>query len=108
MGVRTAYDGETIEIGYVINNGTGHTARVTLGASLKFHRVYSWLAGQINDPFHDVVAVVPPGISNHVRYFTLPSRLKPGTYDVAWGLRNASTGKPLALVAADDALRVYR
>jgi len=108
VGSRVARDGETIEIGYVIDNGTGRTQRITLGASLKSHRVYSWLSGQINDPVHDVVAIVPPGISDHARYFTLPLSLRPGIYDVAWGLRSAVSGKPLALVAAPAALHVYK
>ena len=54
----------------------------------------------ISDPSHDVVAVVPPGISQHVRYFTLSPGLRAGAYDIAWGLRNPSTGSRVALVAA--------
>lgn len=108
VGSSTAQPGQTVSIGYVIDNGTGHTARITLGASIKSSHVISWLSGQINDPYHDVVAIVPPGVSTHVRYFTLPSRLHAGTYDVAWGLRNALSGSREALVAAPDALRVSR
>lgn len=108
VGDSTAQPGQTVSIGYVINNGTGRTARITLGASIKSSHVISWLSGQINDPYHDVVAIVPPGVSTHVRYFTLPSRLRAGTYDVAWGLRNALSGGRDALVAAPDALRVRR
>lgn len=106
VGDSTAQPGQTVSIGYVIDNGTGHTVRITLGASIKSSHVISWLSGQINDPYHDVVAVVPPGVSTHIRYFTLPERLHAGTYDVAWGLRNALSGGREALVAAPDALRV--
>ncbi len=108
VGSSTAQPGQTVSIGYVIDNGTGSTARITLGASIKSSHVISWLSGQINDPYHDVVAIVPPGVSTHIRYFTLPRRLHAGAYDVAWGLRNALSGGREALVAAPDALRVSR
>lgn len=108
VGNSTAQPGQTVSIGYVIDNGTGHTARITLGASIKSSHVISWLSGQINDPYHDVVAIVPPGVSTHIRYFTLPSRLHAGTYDVAWGLRNAVSGGREALIAAPAALHVSR
>jgi len=98
--------GNTIAMGYVIDNETGRTMRVMLGASLKSSRAGSWLAQSLSDPAHDVVAIVPPGISTHTRYFTLPAGLHPGSYDVAWGLRNASTGMRAGLVAAPRALQV--
>ncbi len=107
VGSSTAQPGQTVSIGYVINNGTGHTVRVTLGASIKSSRSVSWLSGQINDPYHDVVATVPPGISTHIRYFTVPARLRAGSYDVAWGLSNALTGSRESLVAAVGALRIH-
>jgi hypothetical protein len=78
-----------------------------LGASIKPSSVATW-GRSISDPFHDVVAVVPPGVTTHVRYFTLAHGLHPGQYDVAWGLRNAATGSPVALVAAPVSLRVTR
>ncbi|MGH2448905.1 MAG: hypothetical protein ACRDFS_09945 [Chloroflexota bacterium] len=102
----SARRGQTIEVGYVINNGTGRTARIELGASLKSDRVLNWARGEIDDPVHDVVAIVRPGVTQHERFFTLPSRLHPGRYDVAWGLRNASDGARVALVEAPSALKV--
>jgi hypothetical protein len=99
--------GTTIAVGYTIDNGTGTTERVMLGASIKPTSVRTW-GRSISDPFHDVVAVVPPGVTTHVRYFTLSSGLRPGAYDVAWGLRNAATGTPVALVSAPVSLRVTR
>jgi hypothetical protein len=99
--------GTTIGVGYVIENGTGSTQHVLLGASIKPGRVLSWLSS-ISDPSHDVVATVPPGVSTHIRYFTLSSRLRPGAYDVAWGLRDAATGRRDAIVAAPSALEVRR
>ena len=103
-----ARDGRTIALGYVIDNGTGQTMRIMLGASLKSSRTLSWAAQSVNDPYHDVVAVVPPGVSTHIRYFTLPSGVRPGHYDVAWGLRNAASGIREGLVAAPSALQIVR
>jgi hypothetical protein len=108
VGSQVARGGQTVSIGYVIDNETGHTARVLLGASIKGSRVLGWSEGSLSDPYHDVVAVVPPGISTHVRYFTLPPSLQPGVYDVAWGLRSTRTGLRDALVSAYAALRVTR
>lgn len=106
VGTLHARPGETIVVGYVIDNITRRTTRIMLGASLKSTRSVSWASGAINDPYHDVVALVPPGVSLHTRYFTLPRGLAPGTYDVAWGLRNAVSGTRDALVTAPAMLRV--
>lgn len=108
IATQQARTGQTIEIGYVIDNETGRAAHVLLGASLKSTRALSWASASIDDPPHDVVAVVPPGISTHVRFFTLPSDIHRGAYDVAWGLRDTTTGERDALVTAADALRVAR
>lgn len=97
--------GQTIEIGYVISNTTGHAEHLLLGASIKSARVASWVQS-LADPSHDVVATVAPGLTTHIRYFTLPERIRPGEYDVAWGLRNAATGSRAALVFAPSVLRV--
>lgn len=99
--------GTTIAVGYTIDNGTGATERVLLGASIKPSSVATW-GRSVSDPYHDVVAIVPPGITTHVRYFTLARGLRPGAYDVAWGLRGADTGTPVALVTARDSLRITR
>jgi hypothetical protein len=106
VGTLQARSGQTIAIGYVIDNETGRTARTMLGASLKSAHSLSWASSALSDPGHDVVAVVPPGVSTHVRYFTLPPGLRPGVYDVAWGLRDSLTGRRDALVASSGALRV--
>lgn len=106
VGTAQARRGQTVSVGYVINNGTGSTTRVMLGASIKAARVVSWVSGTVSDPAHDVVAVVPPGITTHVRYFTLPHRVRPGVYDVAWGLRDAASGARDALVMAPSVLQV--
>jgi hypothetical protein len=107
VGTPDARHGQTISVGYVIDNETGRTAQLMLGASIKSDRILSW-GESLSDPAHDVVAVVPPGVSTHVRYFTLPSGLKPGSYAVAWGLRDALSGERTALVAAPSALQVTR
>lgn len=99
--------GTTLAVGYTIDNGTGRTQRVLLGASIKPSVVATW-GRSVSDPFHDVVATVPPGVSTHVRYFTLARGLRLGQYDVAWGLRSAATGAPVALVTAPGSLRVTR
>lgn len=100
-----AHRGSTIGVGYVIDNETGRTDAIMLGASVKSTSTLSWLAA-INDTSHDVIATVPPGVSTHSRFFTLPTRLRPGLYDVAWGLRDAGTGASDAVVSADGVLRV--
>jgi hypothetical protein len=99
--------GQVIAIGYVIRNDTHTTERVMLGASLKARWAASW-TDAINDPNHDVVALVPPGATVHVRYFALPPGLRPGKYDVAWGLRDATTGQRLGLAFAPSVVTVTR
>jgi hypothetical protein len=107
VGAQMARRGRTVAIGYVIDNTTGRTEHLLLGASVKPSTASTW-AQSIDDTYHDVVAVVPPGTTTHVRYFTLSTRLRPGAYDVAWGLRNAATGERVALVAAAGALTITR
>lgn len=99
--------GQTVGVRYVIVNNSGRTVDVLLGASLKSSRIAGWGAA-INDPSHDIVAAVPPGTSSHLRYFTVPSTLRPGTYDAAWGLKDSNTGAPEALVTSAAAVRVAR
>jgi hypothetical protein len=106
VGSTTTHPGNTIVVGYEIDNETGATAHLELGASVKASSQLSWATDSISDPRHDVVAVVPPGVSRHVRYFTLSPSVRAGSYDIAWGLRNPSTGSRVALVAAQSALRV--
>ena len=108
VGSSVTRPGTTIAVGYVIDNQTGATARIELGASVKASNQLNWATESISDPGHDVVAVIPPGISRHVRYFTLRPGLRAGSYDIAWGLRNPSTGSRVALVAAPSALRVQK
>lgn len=105
VGSTTARAGATIAIGYVIDNETGQTQQLALGVSLKPSQDLSWLGTAIADPSHDVVAVVPPGISTHVRYFTLPAGAAAGRYDVAWGLKDTA-GNRLAVISAPAALLV--
>lgn len=102
-----AAPGQTIGVAYVIQNQTGRTTQVSLGASIKSTRTLSWGAS-LSDPAHDVVAILPPGTSTHVRYFHLPRALRPGAYDVAWGLRNADSGSRIALAEASTALKIAR
>ena len=78
-----------------------------LGSSIKPSHVLSWLTS-ISDPAHDVVATVPPGTTTHTRYFTLARGLHSGTYDVAWGLRDTTTGQSVAVVSAFSSLHVTR
>ncbi|HLJ65726.1 MAG TPA: hypothetical protein VKX16_00020 [Chloroflexota bacterium] len=106
VGTPAARPGQTIEVGYVIDNGTGRTMHEVLGVSLKSSRALSWATSAVSDPGHDVVATVLPGTSTHIRFFTLPPGLRPGWYDVAWGLRSPITGARVGLVFAPTALRV--
>lgn len=108
VGSTTARRGQTVSVGYVIDNETGQTARLLLGASIKADTVLSWAGSSLSDPSHDVVAIVPPGVSTHIRYFSLPTHIRPGAYDIAWGLRDVSSGQRDALVAAPGALQILR
>jgi hypothetical protein len=105
--VRTRRGG-TNSVSYVIDNATGRTARVMLGATIKATRDLSWISAGISDPADDLIAVVAPGVSAHLRYFTVAAPARPGTYDVAWGLRNAVSGRRVALVFAPAALQITR
>lgn len=108
LGSVLASPGTTIAVSYTVNNGTGRTERLLLGASLKSTRSPSWATQSFSDPSHDAIAVVPPGVSFHSRFFTLPVGLRPGYYDAAWGLRDSVTGQRVGLVTAPAVLRVSR
>jgi hypothetical protein len=108
IGSTVARRGSIMSFGYVIDNGTGRTARIMLGASIKPSRALSWATATISDPSRDVVAIVPPGATAHARFFALPGSLRPGTYDVAWGLRDADTGVRQAVVFSPAVLQVTR
>jgi hypothetical protein len=102
----SARPGQTLTVHYVIENSTGVTLRLWLGASIKPVRIARWSAEAISDPEHDVVATVPVGLTTHMRYFTLSPQLSPGIYDVAWGLRDGRTGERVTLATATGVLRV--
>ena len=106
VGTPRVRRGRTVSVGYVIDNETGVTVRLMLGASIKGAHDGSWASDAISDPAHDVVATVAPGTTTHVRFFAIWPNLRPGAYDVAWGLQDAQTGRRVALVMAGDALQV--
>jgi hypothetical protein len=106
LGQTSAHPGDTLSVGYAISNGTGQQAQLTLGISMKPSSAPSWTSG-FADPSHDVTAIVAVGNSTHKRYFTLPTSLAPGSYDVAWGLRDAS-GAQVAVVSTTEALQVVK
>jgi hypothetical protein len=106
VGQKTAHAGDTISIGYVIDNGTGSAMNVSLGVSIKSSTALGW-GDSIADPAHDVTAAVDPGTSTHTRYFTLPADLAPGSYDVAWGIRD-DVGNQLAVVSTTGALTIVK
>jgi hypothetical protein len=108
IGTTVAHPGGIMSVGYVINNGTGRTERLMLGASIKPSRALSWASATISDPSRDVVATVLPGASIHSRFFAIPTNLRPGTYDVAWGLRDADTGARQAVVFSPGVLQITR
>jgi hypothetical protein len=105
VGVSHVRRGQLISFDYVIQNPTNDVAELLLGASIKPKDGKSW-ALAISDPPHDVVANVLPGTTTHLRYFRVPGTLQPGIYDVAWGLRDTTTGRRVALVVARNTLRV--
>lgn len=108
IGTTVARRGSIISVGYVIANGTGRTEGLSLGASIKPSRALDWATAAISDPRRDVVATVPPGTTIHARYFAIPATLRPGLYDVAWGLRNAAAGSRVAVVFSPGVLRITR
>lgn len=107
VGVRQARPGTTVSVAYVIDNRTGITVRLQLGVSIKPAWALDWATQSISDPAHDVTALVPPGTTLHLRYLTIPLRLRPGAYDVAWWLRSLS-GNRISLVTAPHVLRIIR
>ena len=93
VGERSVRPGQLLEVVYFIENTTGATQRVLLGASiLPTGLRHAWSTRGINDPRHDLVATVPPGVSLHVRFFEIPRSLSPGSYDVGWGLKTPAGG----------------
>ncbi|HZU14847.1 MAG TPA: hypothetical protein VFB58_18575 [Chloroflexota bacterium] len=106
INATSARRSQAISMGYVVNNGTGRAVRLLLGASIKATRTASWL-NSISDPVHDMSVLVRPGVSTYSRPFQLSASLRPGLYDVAWGLRSSS-GARLALVTAPASLTVRR
>jgi hypothetical protein len=98
--------GETLSLHYVVDNGSGTTQRAVLGASIKGMGTGSWTTSAISDPPHDVVAILPPGTSVHLRYFRVPLDIAPGRYDVAWGLLSPLTRQRIALVTTNGGLTV--
>jgi hypothetical protein len=98
--------GETISVSYAIDNASGHEMSLALGVSMKASSSPSWIAA-FADPAHDVTAAVAPGSSTHERFFTLPPGLAPGSYDVAWGLRD-SAGQQVTVVSTAGALHIVK
>lgn len=88
---------------YTIDNETGRALRLTLGASIKPSRLLSWTSSY-SDPADETTVLAPPGRSLQVRRFVLSAGLRDGQYDVAWGLRDVSTGQHVALVSVPGAL----
>lgn len=101
-----AHAGDTITVRYDIENGTGQLMYIGLGVSMKPASARSWISAFI-DPAHDVTAAVPPGSSSHTRYFGLPAGLAPGSYDVAWGLKDTG-GRQIAVESAPGVLRIVK
>lgn len=89
--------GQIVSFSYVIENPTGAVLHLVLGASIKPRDSRSWTSS-ISDPYHDVVATILPGKTTHLRYFRVPLNLRPGRYDVAWGLKEPSMGRRVSLV----------
>jgi hypothetical protein len=106
LGRTVAHPGDTVSVNYAIQNGTGKQTQLALGISMKSSSSPSWSSG-FADPSHDVTAMVGPGSSTHERFFTLPSGLASGTYDVAWGLRDAA-GRQVSVASESAALRVVK
>jgi hypothetical protein len=74
--------GNTIQLGYMIDNISPSTLKIWLGATLTGPS-----GNQINDPAHDVIVSVP-GYSHQYwyRYFTIPTSAPPGVYDITYAI----------------------
>lgn len=101
-----AHAGDTITVRYDIQNGTGRLMYIGLGVSMKPSSSPSWISA-VTDPAHNVTAAVPPGTSSHTRYFTLPSGMASGSYDVAWGITDSS-GRQIDVDSSPGALRIVK
>lgn len=106
LGKTEARSGDTIPIKYAIENGTGELMYVGLRVSMKLSTAPGWGAA-LSDPAHDVTAAVAAGSSIHTRYFTLPTGLAPGLYDVAWGLKGPG-GQQTDVASSSAALRIVK
>lgn len=106
LGQTEAHAGDTVTVKYDIENGTPQSMFIGLGVSMKPSTAPSWSSAFI-DPAHDVTAAVEPGGSSHTRFFTLPADLAPGSYDVAWGLKDSS-GEQIAVDSSASALRIVK
>jgi hypothetical protein len=76
-----ANPGDTIQLGYNIDNISPFTLRIWLGASL------TGPSGSLSDPSHDVIVYVP-GYTHqfYYRLFSIPTTTQPGTYDITYAL----------------------
>lgn len=105
IGRRTVRRGELLSLSYVLDNETGGTLRLWLGASIMPATGRNWLTQSLSDRSHDVIATIPPGITTHLRYFLIPPRAPAGLYDVAWGLSTLSR-QSVTFVAAPRLLSI--
>jgi len=83
----SANPGDTIQLGYNIDNLSPFTLKVWLGATLT-----SPSGSQINDAAHDALVTVPGNTHQYYyRLFTIPSGAAPGAYDVTYAIWSGFT-----------------
>ncbi|MFC1718424.1 hypothetical protein ACFL6S_32510 [Candidatus Poribacteria bacterium] len=80
--------GAILTINYTIS--TSRAITVTLGCSVQRAGASMW----INDSDNDKIVYVDAGGGNYSRKFALPSTLRPGDYDVAWGIWDSDFTMP--------------
>lgn len=76
-----ASPGDTIQLGYKIDNISPFNLKIWLGATLT-----DQYGNQINDPAHDTTVTATPGYRYYYRDFHIPSSANPGTYDITYAL----------------------
>lgn len=73
--------GDTIILGYKIDNITPYYLKIWLGATLIDPN-----GNPIYDPSNDKLITVSPGLNWYYRNFQIPSSASPGTYDITYAI----------------------
>jgi hypothetical protein len=81
ISTTSAYPGDTIKLGYKINNVSPYTLKIWLGAT-----IIDQYGNNIHDPANDALVSVPSGFTYYYRDFKVPTTASPGKYDIVYAL----------------------